>query len=439
MFSSKFTKCMKLVGGITLAFALTILSTPMASCSNPASQAAYDVAASSEKRDLNPNVEPAELKQLSAGNMAFAFDLYKQLSSTGGNVFFSPFSVSEALAMTYAGARRNTEAQMAKTLHFTLSQERLHPTFNALDLELAKRATSDLGSVAQIQLDIANSLWGQRGADFLKTFLGVIATNYGASLNLVDFAGNPEGSRDIINKWVEEKTQNKITELVPPGGILTATRLVLVDAIYFNAVWQSDFDESATKDGEFRLIDGGTVTTPMMHQKNPFNYYRADNFQLVELPYWGRELSMYIMLPDEGKFSAFEKSLDSEILGNAIKSSDIKTIELSMPKYEFTSMFSLKDTLAAMGMPDAFGPADFSGMDGGTGLYIGDVFHKTFVKVNEIGTIAAAATAVRVDKGGGFGPPEVVEFNMDRPFVFVIRDNPTGTILFAGRVLNPAE
>ena len=419
--------------------ALLLLLPFMTFCAPASGGHGYDIAASAQSRDTSPQAIQRELVQLNDGNANFAFDLYLQLSAAPGNVFFSPFSISEALAMTYAGARGNTEKQMAQTLHFTLPQERLHPTFNALDLQLASRPKSDLGDVAQIQLNIANSLWGQRGTNFLRKFLDVIATNYGAGLNLVDFAGNPDGSRDIINSWVEEKTQNKITDLIPPGGILAATQLVLVDAIYFNGLWQDDFAESATKDGIFHLIDGGTATVPMMHQKNAFNYYRGNNFQLVELPYWGRELSMYIILPDEGKFTEVETTLSGDIFNNAIISKDIKTVELSMPKCEFTSMFSLKDTLASMGMPDAFGPADFSGMDGGSGLYIGDVFHKTFVKVNEIGTIAAAATAVRVDKGEGFGPPDVVEFNMDRPYIFVIRDNPTGAILFAGRVLNPAE
>jgi serpin B len=407
-------------------------------CAATSGQHDYDIEASSKPRNVNPNAAPNELLQLSNGNSNFAFDLYKQLLTGDGNIFFSPFSVSEALAMTYAGARGDTEKQMAQTLHFTLTQERLHPTFNALDLKLAGRAESLFGQVAQIQLNIANSLWGQRGHSFLKDFLNTIAENYGAGLNLVDFQSDPDGCRIIINDWVEKKTEDRITELIPIGGILAATRLVLVDAIYFNAVWQDDFDEAATKDGAFHLIDGRTVNVPMMHQQTGFNYYKAGNFQLLELPYWGRELSMYIMLPDEGSFAEFEKSLDTETFNNAIISKDIITVQLSMPKYEFSSMFSLKDTLAAMGMPDAFGPADFSGMDGGTGLYIGDVFHKTFVKVNEIGTIAAAATAVRVDKGS-FGPPETIEFNIDRPFVFVIRDNPTGTILFAGRVLNPAD
>lgn len=395
---------------------------------------------SDKPRETSPDVEETELAELVAGNSAFAFDLYQALREEGGNLFYSPFSISVALAMTYAGAREETERQMAETLHFTLSQDRLHPAFNALDLELASRGESPAGEEeGRFQLNIANAIWDQRDYSFLPEFLDVLAINYGAGLSLLDFATAPEASRIAINEWVSEQTEGKITDLLPPGTITIATRLVLTNAIYFNAAWHYPFDEELTHDGMFNLLDGSQVTVPMMSQTESFGYAEGDGYQAVELPYRGRdklsvELSMVIMLPEAGRFEEFESSLDSERVAAILNDLESREVDLTMPKFTYDSRFSLKETLAAMGMPLAFsGAADFSGMDGTRSLFISDVIHKAFVSVDEAGTEAAAATAVVMRLGA---PEPPVEVTIDRPFIFMILDIETGAILFVGRVVN---
>ncbi len=388
----------------------------------------------SEKiRVTSPEVASVDLANLVAGNSAFAFDLYQALRSADGNLFYSPYSISLALAMTYAGARGETERQMADTLNFTLSRDGLHPTFNGLDLELAARGEGAKGKDEKgFRLNIVNTIWGQQDYEFLVEFLDIMAENYGAGLRLLDFVNAPEGSRIVINDWVSEQTQDRIEDLIPQGVIDGDTRLVLTNAIYFNAAWQFPFTE-ATRDGVFHLLDGGEVMVPMMRETAGFGYAEGDGYQAVELPYDGGELSMVILLPDAGQFQEFEGSLAAGHVDAIMKDLAPKRLALTMPKFEFESDFGLASTLAAMGMPVAFtDAADFSGMTAGRKLFIKDVVHKAFVSVDEAGTEASAATAV------GMGltslPPQIA---INRPFVFLIRDIQTGAILFVGRVLNP--
>jgi serpin B len=260
--------------------------------------------------------------------------------------------------------------------------------------------------------------------------------NYGAGLRVLDFLGAPEESRLTINDWVAKQTEERIENLIPKGLINPMTRLVLTNAIYFNAAWAYPFDEDLTSDGVFHRLDGGEVTVPMMHQTESFGYAEGDGYQAVELPYDGDELSMVILLPASGQFEAFEEALDVEQANAIINALRGKEVVLTMPKFEFDSEFSLRETLAALGMPIAFsGDADFSGMTGTRELYIADVVHKAFVSVDEAGTEAAAATAVVMEMSA---IPETVEVTIDRPFIFFIRDIETGAILFVGRILNPA-
>jgi serpin B len=344
-----------------------------------------------------------------------------------------------ALAMTYAGARNQTAEQMAATLQFLLEQERLHPAFNWLDAELASRGEGAQGKDgAGFRLNIVNAIWGQKGYSFLPTFLDVLAENYGAGLRILDFITETEKSRVTINDWVSDQTEGRIEDLIPQGAIDALTRLVLTNAIYFNAAWENPFDEDITADGPFYLLDGGQVTVPMMTQTESFGYTDGEGYQAVELPYDGSELSMVILLPASGNFQAFEKGLQAQQVDAIINDLQNTDVSLTMPKFEFDSEFSLKDTLAGMGMPDAFsGDADFSGMTGNRELFISDVVHKAFVAVDEAGTEAAAATAVIA---GGAAPPaeHPVQITIDHPFIFLIRDIETGAILFVGRVLNPA-
>jgi serpin B len=403
-------------------------------CAQPSAHAME--AKSDLDRESSPQVESSDLEKLVDGNSAFAFDLFQALREEEGNLFYSPYSISLALAMTYAGARGETEQQMADTLHFLLPQETLHPAFNTLDLELAKRGqevTEEEGDT--FQLNIANSIWGQQNFEFLPEFLDTLALNYGAGLRLVDFINATEEARQAINQWVEDQTEEKIKNLIPEGTLNEMTRLVLANAIYFNAGWMYPFEEANTKDSSFHLLDGSTVTAPFMSQEEEFRYAEGDGYKAVELPYVGGKTSMVILLPEEGQFNTFEESLDSPRVEQIISALQMQNVRLSMPKFEFESAFSLKEILAEMGMPKAFDQADFSGMDGKMDLFISEILHKAYVSVDEEGTEAAAATAVIVSLTAL--PEAPIEMTLDHPFIFMIRDIETGTILFMGKVMNP--
>jgi serpin B len=393
---------------------------------------------SDKPRDTSPVVDKTDLATLVDSNNAFAFDLYQALIQTGSNLFYSPYSISEALAMTYAGARGETEKDMAEALNFTLSQDRLHPAFNSLDLQLKQRGQGAKSKDGEgFRLHVVNAIWGQKDYGFLAQYLDVLAQNYGAGLRIVDFVKETEQSRITINKWVSDQTDEKIKDLIPPEAINQLTRLVLTNAIYFNAAWQYPFNENATSNGLFHLLDGSDVTVPMMKQTESFRYAEDNNYQAVELPYDGQELSMVILLPKTGQFDTFEKLLDAELVKAIIGKLETHQVAVTMLKFEYESSFSLKQALSTLGMGVAFTPdADFSGMNGKHDLLIQDVLHKAFVSVDEAGTEAAAATAVIV--GLTSIPAQPVEVKIDRPFIFLIRDIPTGSVIFVGRVLNPA-
>jgi len=404
---------------------------------------------SDKQRVTSPITSQSDLTALVEGNDAFALDIYQTLKNDG-NIFFSPYSISIALAMTYAGARGSTEQQMADTLHFTLPQERLHPAFNSLDMELSQRGQGAKGKDDKgFRLNIVNAIWGQKGFTFLQDFLDTLAENYGAGIRLLDFRSAPEPSRITINDWVSEQTEGRIKDLIPRGAINPLTRLVLTNAVYFNAAWQYPFHKEATADDTFHLLNGSQVTVPMMHQTEHFGYAEGSDYQAVELPYDGNELSMLILLPQSGQFTAFEESLNASKVSGITQNLDFKKVSLTMPKFEFTSDFGLARSLGDMGMPVAFTPpmadacsptyANFSGMDGKCDLYITDVIHKAFVSVDEAGTEAAAATAVIMGVTSIPMPEPLITMTIDRPFVFLIRDIQTGTILFIGRVMNPSK
>jgi len=400
---------------------------------------AGDVLESDKERITLTEINPADQASLVEGNSALAFDLYQALKGEEGNLFCSPYSISLALAMTYAGARGDTAEQMADTLHFLLAQDKLHPAFNWLDAELASRGEGAGGKDGEgFRLNIVNAIWGQKDYEFLADFLDILAENYGAGLRILDFIKETEKSRLIINDWVSNQTDGCIEDLIPQGEIDPNTRLVLTNAIYFNAAWAYPFDEDMTADGQFHLLGGGQVTVPMMKQTESLGYIDGKGYQAVELPYDGGELSMVILLPEADKFEAFEETLNVQQVDSIISGLKPTEVALTMPQFEFESEFGLKDTLADMGMPIAFSPydADFSGMTGILDLYISEVIHKAFVSVDEAGTEAAAATAVIMRNE--YTPSEpAVEVTLDRPFIFLIHDIETGTILFVGRVMNP--
>jgi len=419
----------------TLSLGLVLL-TVLAACAQPASSG---VAGSDKPRAVGAAAE-SDVAALVEGNNAFAFDLYGALKGAQGNLFYSPYSISQALAMTYAGARNTTEKEMAAALHFTLPQASLHPSFNSLDQQLMARGQGAKGKDGKgFRLNIVNAIWGQEGYTFLPAYLDLLAQDYGAGLRTLDFRTAPDPSRETINKWVEDQTEQRIKDLIPPGGIDPLTRLVLTNAIYFNAAWANNFEKNSTQSAPFHLPDGSTVDVPMMHQTEGMGYTAGDGYQAVSLPYDGRELEMVVLLPDEGKFAEFEKSLDSGKAVSIIKEIAPKQVALSLPRFKFESDFDLGNVLAGMGMPTAFSDqrADFSGMTGDRDLSISKVVHKAFVGVDEAGTEAAAATAVIMRATAM--PAMPLQVTVDRPFIFLIRDIQTGSVIFVGRVVNPLK
>ena len=396
-----------------------------------------EIVQSERDRELAPRVDAAELDALVAGNTQFALDLYHALRREGNNLFLSPHSISLALAMTYAGARENTETEMARALHFALGQESLHPAFNALALDLDLASLRDNPAAGgRFQLDIANALWGQSGWSFLPEFLDVLAKNYGAGIQLLDFAREPEDARLTINDWVYRRTDERIANLLPPGAVDSLTELLLTNAIYFSATWKFCFNPDSTIDeGVFTRLDGREVDAPIMQQMAPFRYAEGLTYQAVELPYLDGEFSMVALLPRPTMFEAFASALDAKRVGQIMNRMITPiSVHLAMPKFSYESGFHLKDPLTSLGMPDAFtGAADFSGMDGSRELFIGEVFHKAFISVDEDGTEAAAGTAAGMYR---MRTPEVF---LNRPFIFLIVHDETRTILFIGQLMDPTE
>jgi len=390
--------------------------------------------------------EKSDTKAIVEGNNKFAIDLYANLREQQGNLFFSPYSISTALAMTYAGAKGQTESQMAKVLHFptppneattTLTNEQkmqFHSAFGKIVKDLNAR-----GEKGRYELTVANALWGQKSYEFLKEFLELIKANYDGQLNEVDFVEATEAARKTINAWVEQKTKDKIKELIKPGVLDAMTRLVLTNAIYFKGNWASQFKEEQTRNAPFTLLNGDKVKVPMMNQTGQFPYAETESFQALELPYVDNELSMIVFLPKEiDGLKEFEHEFTLDNLSQWLSKLHKREVIVFIPKFKMTSEFSLASVLKSMGMTDAFMPntADFSGMTGKKDLCISAVIHKAYVDINEEGTEAAAATAVTM-KLTAVGPSQTPVFRADHPFVFLIRDNQTGNILFIGRVTNP--
>lgn len=386
-----------------------------------------------------PGAGEADLTALVNGNTAFAFDLYGTLKGQAGNLFFSPYSISQALAMTYAGARGETELQMSNILHYGLPQTVLHPSFKSLGEELAQRGEGAEGKDAGgFRLNVANALWGQKDYQFLASFTDLLAQNYGAGMQIVDYVTAVEEARTAINDWISQQTEGKIKDMIAPGVLDSMTRLVLTNAIYFNAAWETPFNERQTQDGPFTKLDGSQVQVPMMAQTASLGYTEGEGYQAVELPYDGRELSMVLLLPPAGQFEAFEGSLNAAKAEAIVGALEPGQVMLTMPRFKFDSQFSLKDTLSQMGMPLAFTPeADFSGMTGNNDLSINAILHRAYVAVDEAGTEAAAATIV--DMSLTSAPASPVEVKVDRPFLFFIRDSKTGAVLFLGRVVDPSK
>lgn len=379
----------------------------------------------------------ANVEALGSGNRAFAFDLYHQLrKDADGNLVFSPYSISTALGMTYAGARGSTEAEMKATLHFTLDQPALHEAFNATDLALSSRGQGQAGADGTpFRLNVDNSLWAQANYPVVPAFLDTLALHYDAGVFLTDFAADPERSRQSINRWVDEKTEQLIPELLPTGSIDSSTVFVLTNTVYFNASWRTKFEKESTRAAPFTKPDGSQVSVSLMNAGlNGIPYAAGEGYRAIALPYASQELALIAILPDSGSFAAVEAKLGPAWF-DALRASFKSTgVQVGFPKLDYKAHTSLKDQLTALGMRAAFENADFSGLTPRS-VVIDDVIHEAVIKIFEGGTIAAAATAVVIRETSAPLFEQTITF--DRPFLYAIVDQPTGEILFLGRVLDP--
>ncbi len=394
-------------------------------------------------RETSSEVDHNQILTLAQDNATFAFafnTLIRQNLSGNENFIFSPLSLSLALSMTLAGAESTTEQGMLEALHLSLPEEDIYPTFNALFLEIeqSQMMTKKGSEGSQFQLNIANSIWGQSGYAFEENFLDILGRYYGVGVYMVDFKRNPDVARDAINGWVDNKTQQKIKNLIPSGAINELTRLVLANAIYFNGSWLYPFDRANTVEQPFSLLDGETITAEMMKRSgDSLGYFKGEKFQVVSLPYLSSDFNMLVFVPDEGSFRDFESDFSSETLISTMNEMEFVTVNLTMPKFDFESTINANDALKALGMEEAFDvdKADFSEITKMNELMITDVLQKTTITVDEEGTEAAAATAVIV--GIRSMPSEPVSLVIDRPFYFFIMHKPTNTILFMGNVIHP--
>ncbi|MCM2465451.1 serpin family protein [Methanoculleus oceani] len=388
-----------------------------------------------------PDNRTAPDGSVAAGNNRFAADLYRQLAGdpqyAGQNLFFSPYSISSALAITYEGARGTTADEIGSVLHLPENESLRRAGFAGLDAALNS-------GDANYTLRTANALWAEETYPFLPEYIETAGRWYSANATNLDFVNNPEASRQTINRWVEERTEDKIRDLLPAGSINPLTRLVITNAIYFKGTWVEQFDANETTEEEFRVAENETVQVRMMQRTDEdavYGYAQTDTLQALEMPYAhgnGTELSMLVLLPKEDNLTAAEEALDAETLAELRESLVRERVRVFFPKFTLETEYSLPPTLAAMGMPTAFtGEADLSGMDGTDMLFISEVVHKAFVDVNEEGTEAAAATGVVVNLKSAPVEDFTPVFRADHPFVFLIVEEDSGTILFMGRVANP--
>ena len=387
-----------------------------------------------------PDVTDEQAEGLVRGNNDFAFEMYGAAGEAGngeGNVIFSPYSISLAFSLAYAGARGETETEMAETLNF-LPQETQHPAFNVIESRMSGLGKKDGGgSSSPFRLNVANSAWGQEGFRFEQAYLKTLAEHYGAGMRSVDF-GQPDRASEKINTWVEDETEGRIKDLLTPDVVTPDTRLVLANAVYFKASWASSFVEKRTQDGMFALLEGSEVTVPLMQQTSYLPYAEGDGYQAIRLPYKGDAADMLVVLPEEGLFEEIEGRLSARFLDEVDeKIRPGEYVKLTMPRFDFETRLDLIPLLRSMGMTSPFdsGAADFSGITREGPLSIDDARHKANVTVDEKGTEAAAATSLAFPVSK---PPPPVEMTIDRPFLFAITERETGTVLFLGRVTDPS-
>ena len=368
-------------------------------------------------------------------NNRFAINLYSQYKSEEGNIFFSPFSISTAMAMVYEGAEGKTAKEIKSVFGFPKYDNSRRNQYSDLLSEINKKEK-------EYALNTANALWAEQDFNFLDKYLTTVEKYYGGKTTNLDFKNEWEASRLIINNWVEDKTNDKIKDLLPEDVIDADTRLVLTNAIYFKAKWLIQFDTDKTSDEYFRVNPDKSIKVPMMQptsQKSTFNYTQNKDLQILEMPYAGEDLSMLILLPFDDDIEVLENSFTIEKLTEWKKSLRKRRVKIYIPKFKFEAKYFLFETLSDLGMPTAFtNSADFSGMTGTKDLKIDKVIHQAFIEVNEEGTEAAAATGIGVGMKTSKPPPTPI-FKADHPFIFLIHQKDTGNILFMGRVNNPTN
>jgi len=384
-----------------------------------------------------PIASEEQAAQLRDGNNSFAFDLYHYINQEKtDNLIYSPYSIWLAFSMVYGGAQGDTEKQMVDVLHF-LSQESQHVTINLIDQRLQTFSTlpaaKDEGT--PFQLELANAVWSQQGYAIRPPYLDLLATQYGAGVRVLDFQTSAGAAREAINAWVDKKTDGRIKQIAAPGSISAGTRLVLTNAILFKAGWVYKFDQQATSDGMFTLLDGRQVMAPQMHLRAPLDYVDKEGYQAVRLPYVSQKVDMWIILPAEGHFKAVQDELGSDLINDIQQQVGMKDVTLTLPSFDFESELPLNSLLAQLGLTEAFCPAgDYGGIVEGGGLCIDQAVHKATITVDEEGTEATAATMVAMPAS----IMEAIELKVDQPFIFAIVARESGLILFLGQVLDPA-
>ena len=427
----------------TFRLAVLVAMGSLIACAAPSDEKPrVETVRSSLARNEAPLITATELDTLAKDQADFAVSLYQAIGgateSAGKNVFLSPYSVSTALAMAYAGARGTTKDEMKAALHFGLVDDALHTGYNYLDLALSSRGKNAKAKDGQpFRLSIANSLWAQKGAAFEAPFLDTLAINYGAGVNVVDFSNATEAARLAIDGWVEEKTESRIKDLIQPGALDPATRLILVNAVYFNAAWSQKFTDGATAPAPFTKLDGSVAQVATMHAELTGGYTKDAAFEAVELAYDGGETSMLVIAPTRGTFATFESALTGDKVLGVLAGLQQKPVRLSFPRAKLDGRFDLLQPLRTMGMKAAFGGADFSGISASESLQIGAVVHQTFLDIDEGGTEAAAATYVGAVDTAYEPPPQYVSMDVDRPYLVAILDRATRTLLFMGRIVDP--
>jgi serpin B len=400
----------------------------------PTAESPGEFVSSDKARDLSPHVPAEDIAALVTGNTEFGASMYRKIAKPGENLFFSPFSITQALSMVYAGARGETAAGMDQALHFSLPQARLHPATNALNLKLDAQAGQTVeGQATPTQFRRVNANWSQQGLAFAPSFLDVLALHYGTGMNVVDFTTRSAAIREDINGWVKAQTEGRIQNLLPVGAVTPETRLLLVNALYFKGAWATPFVPESTQGAPFHLLEGGTRQVQMMRGRMGVAHMKGAGFEAVGLPFLERTYRMLFIVPEQGRFAEVESRLSADFLAGVRGALVNRDLQLGLPRFQVEQPFSLAETLKSLGMAQAFSEqADFSGLTPQEKLAIARVEHKAFISVNEKGAEAAAATAVIV------GPPSIPEpFTVDRPFLFLIEDMETKTVLFLGRFVNP--